>query len=282
MPSAEQYYLKVWGLTEYLAPNTTLADYEYIHNCIKLEQDVLLCLVPDKQVDRTLARTAQDDRRDSVITLTDLLPNEPVIPISYTNLKILLETIEKEMERMIENVQKNSSLLGSETLKYSKVVQAVRAVCTFMGQLETQEISEALYSFVETCEKFVRSTQDDSYHTVNQKPDVLVEVIVSHCNQIRAAVQGLIEMYCQAFRVEFQICGNQAPTSTIMISEVSDLVAIRIAALHRLPIQWKHDNYEIEAQVYHGTRRIGVHNTCMSLAVTTGAQALRKVMFNTE
>lgn len=55
--STEKYSLKVWGLTEYLAPETLLSDYEYIHNCIKLEQDVKLCLVPDHKVDRSLART---------------------------------------------------------------------------------------------------------------------------------------------------------------------------------------------------------------------------------
>lgn len=57
VPSTEKYSLKVWGLTEYLAPETTLSDYEYVHNCIKLEQDVVLCLVPDHKVDRSLART---------------------------------------------------------------------------------------------------------------------------------------------------------------------------------------------------------------------------------
>lgn len=169
MPSSEKYFLKVWGLTEYLAPNTTLSDYEYVHNCIKLEQDVLLCLVTHSKVDRTFSRTLQDDRRDDFITLTDLLPQEPVIPISYDHLLILLETIEKEMERIETNV----STLGSEMLKHSRVVQAVRAVCTFMGQLEIQEISEALYAFVETCERFINPTSDEPI----QKPTILGELI---------------------------------------------------------------------------------------------------------
>lgn len=68
-----------------------------------------------------------------------------------------------------------------------------------------------------------------------------------------------------------------------MISEITDRVTIRVSALHRLPIQWKHDNYEIEAQVYHGTRRIGYTARCMSLAVTSGSvNNLRKIMFNNE
>lgn len=59
-PSDDQYTLKVWGYNEYLAPTTLLADYEYVHNCIKLEEDVLLILIPDRLVDRSFARTVSD------------------------------------------------------------------------------------------------------------------------------------------------------------------------------------------------------------------------------
>lgn len=56
-PGKDRYTLKVWGYNEYLAPTTLLSDYEYVHNCIKLEEDVLLILIPDRLVDRSFART---------------------------------------------------------------------------------------------------------------------------------------------------------------------------------------------------------------------------------
>lgn len=56
-PGTEDYTLKVWGYNEYLAPSTLLSDYEYVHNCIKLEEDVCLILIPDKFIDKSLART---------------------------------------------------------------------------------------------------------------------------------------------------------------------------------------------------------------------------------
>lgn len=56
-PATDQYTLKVWGYNEYLAPTSLLCDYEYVHSCIKLEEDVLLILIPDKLVDKSLART---------------------------------------------------------------------------------------------------------------------------------------------------------------------------------------------------------------------------------
>lgn len=55
----EEYTLKVWGYNEYLAPTTLLSDYEYVHNCIKLDVDVLLMLVPDRLIDKSLARTVR-------------------------------------------------------------------------------------------------------------------------------------------------------------------------------------------------------------------------------
>lgn len=56
-PSRDKYTLKVWGCNEYLVPTTFLSDYEYVHNCIKLEEDVVLTLIPDSKVDKSFART---------------------------------------------------------------------------------------------------------------------------------------------------------------------------------------------------------------------------------
>lgn len=56
-PNKNKYTLKVWGCNEYLVPTTFLSDYEYVHNCIKLEEDILLTLIPDSKVDKSFART---------------------------------------------------------------------------------------------------------------------------------------------------------------------------------------------------------------------------------
>ena len=55
--NVEKYCLRVWGLSEYLAPNTTLAQYEYIHQCIKLEKDIELAIMIREQIKRSIART---------------------------------------------------------------------------------------------------------------------------------------------------------------------------------------------------------------------------------
>lgn len=51
------YMLKVRGLSEYFLPHTRLSCYLYVHQCIKLDENVELCLLPISQISRNLART---------------------------------------------------------------------------------------------------------------------------------------------------------------------------------------------------------------------------------
>ncbi|XP_026687194.1 phosphatidylinositol 4-phosphate 3-kinase C2 domain-containing subunit beta-like [Diaphorina citri] len=135
--SAEDYVLKVYHKNEYLTLHTLLGEYEYVHECIKLERDIEFTLLHKDQLDRSLARTSQDDLNDAALTLDDLLPKEMIQPISHESLLILLETFESEVERY-EKHQKQSK----------NVVQSVKALCTLLGNVETLEISTALEEFI--------------------------------------------------------------------------------------------------------------------------------------
>lgn len=61
----EKYCLRVWGLAEYFAPNTTLSQYEYIHQCIKLEKDIELAIMNKAQIKQSIARTVSDREESS-------------------------------------------------------------------------------------------------------------------------------------------------------------------------------------------------------------------------
>lgn len=150
---ASDYVLRVWGLAEYLTPNTSLSDYEYVHNCIKLDVDVTLAVMHMDEVSRPLARSLQDDNRDKTLTLENLLPNEPVTPISYDSLLILLETLEREMDRL-QRASEHSS--GSSGLQTRGVVQSVKAVCALLGNVETSEITGAVEGLVHQCQHFAQ------------------------------------------------------------------------------------------------------------------------------
>lgn len=296
---ASDYVLRVWGLAEYLTPSTSLSDYEYVHNCIKLDEDVSLVIMHMDDVCRPLARTVQDDNRDKTLTLENLLPNEPVTPISYESLLILLETLEREMDRL-----QNASA-GSVSLQTKGVVQSVKAVCALLGNVETSEITEAVEGLIQHCTHrpqpySVPPVQpklnldspyrteiggDDGYYSVvtlrrkENSERTLSDLVANQCEKIRDAVQHLIETYCQAFRVNFQL----VPQPTISsgkkcLSVVNDCVLVHIDGLHRLQSVWDHDEYLIAGQIYHGTRPIG--HTVLSQPVTAQNSYYKRVLFD--
>ncbi|PSN54649.1 hypothetical protein C0J52_01070 [Blattella germanica] len=266
------YVLKVWGSAEYFTSHTSLSDYEYIHQCIKLERDVELAILHVDQLTRPLTRTAQDDKRDAALTLEDLLPNEPVHPISYDSLIILLETLEREMERVQAAA---SQMCGTNTpglmpqLQSKGVLQAVKAVCALMGNVETQDITEAVEGFESVCLQFIPvpktenacpeiTSEDGDYSIVRLRRQPLSDAISTHCDRVRDAVQGLIETYCHAFRVDFQLNSRgELPINAKLSSTVLDSVLIHIGGLHRLLSGWNQDEFLLVAQIYHGTRPVG-------------------------
>ncbi|XP_044594663.1 phosphatidylinositol 4-phosphate 3-kinase C2 domain-containing subunit beta isoform X2 [Cotesia glomerata] len=294
--NADKYCLRVWGLAEYLAPNTTLAQYEYIHQCIKLEKDIELAIITRAQIKRSIARSLQDDNRDQDLKLEDILPNEPLEPISYDTLIILLETVEKEMERVetaaIQLAAPNHSSSLLPQLQPRGVVQSVKAVCALMGNIETYEITEAVDNFVNACCQFL-----PQMHTTNiecKKPEILhedgdysvvtlrtkfPELLGSHCHKIRDAIQDLVETYCNAFRVDFHKLRGEYLANSLVSSEVLDTVLVRVGALHRIPNSWKHDDYIVAAQIFHGTRPVG--NPVLSEPMTLNVNFYSRILFNT-
>lgn len=134
----------------------------------------------------------------------------------------MTETVEKEMERVetaaIQLATTNHSSTLLPQLQPRGVVQAVKAVSALMGSIETFEITEAVDNFVNACCQFLPQA-----HTANiecKKPEILHEdgdysvvtlrtkfpdVISSHCRKIRDAIQDLVETFCHAFRVDFEL-----------------------------------------------------------------------------
>jgi phosphatidylinositol-4-phosphate 3-kinase len=68
-------------------------------------------------------------------------------------------------------------------------------------------------------------------------------------------------------------------TDTLVSSQVIDTVLVRVGALHRLPSSWKHDDYIVAAQIFHGTRPVG--NPVLSEPMTAGhSNFYPKILFN--
>ncbi|KAK9497814.1 hypothetical protein O3M35_003734 [Rhynocoris fuscipes] len=280
--SIDQYVLKVHGLAEYLDPNALLSHYEYVHQCIKLEKDVELKLLKKDFLNKLLIRTAEDDKKDRNVLLENLLPKEPVQPISYDCLLILLETLEKEMERVIvmsKEISECDSMDCCPSLQPKSVMQAVKAICSLLGNIETLEISHALELFKNACDDFPKNRmnantwtkasvieEEGDYSLVMLPGDAFAKTLTDHCDKIRIAVLALIQMYINMFTVDFHISKQVTNSGAKNSSDICDSFIIYIGCLHRLSHNWQFDEYRVEAQIYHGTRPIGQRISTPSLS----------------
>ena len=119
--------------------NTSLQDYEYVHSCYKFDQDLNFVLVPASDLSaRHLQRTKQDDESDTKIKIEDISPLDQVKKLSYSELEILLETLDKESDRMSKMSRQLAECSDKEVmsaLRPKQLIQSVKAVTNFLGML---------------------------------------------------------------------------------------------------------------------------------------------------
>ncbi|GBP48239.1 Phosphatidylinositol 4-phosphate 3-kinase C2 domain-containing subunit alpha [Eumeta japonica] len=261
------YMLRVWGANEYLTPGSSLSEYDYIRECVRLEKDVRLYLQEGDH--NELARTSIDDARDAHLTLEDLLPScGPAATLNFDNLSIFLETLEGEMSRAVGEV-------GAEgTCSPTKVWQTVKAICTHAGKIETQQITNSLAAFVQAC-----SPQGDNkmmtpeivgdggdYCSVAVRSATPREALAVRCSGVRDAVRSLIALYERTQLVDFKMTDTQHlnpcnPEKALLSHLVTKNVIFCVEAVHRLPPSWNHDEYLFHAFICYGTLLIKSHLT---------------------
>lgn len=140
------------------------------------------------------------------------------------------------------------------------------------------------YSFVEVI-PYRRSSVDESQR----------DVVFLALDRVSDSVLSLVEMYSKSFPVSFRMkeskdmrrgdsdCGESEectflnPYETVFIKpilysdlkgmdETNERFAIRVGAIHRLKPEWvaTYDSYNLIAEVYHGTRWLGISSTKFS------------------
>lgn len=278
---SSEYILQVSGHNEFLSNETQLQSYEYVHQCYKFDRDVEFVLMPLSDVQHHFLRAAEDDKHDQVVRAEDLSPLDQIKTLSYEELQILLEYLEKESVRMIKVSDTLATCSDKEVmpaLRPKRMIQAVKAVSAFLGNVETTELTEACEKLITQCLEFdqAKGNEDPSGKL---RPEIVEEVgeryatvIISTTNKIhrdhakqiqltlgriKDGVQNLIEIYTKSFRVNFSFTSTmvhqRAPKETI---EIKETFLLRVCALHRLPSDWRYDDYKVSVQVYHGTRPI--------------------------
>lgn len=156
-------------------------------------------------------------------------------------------------------------------LSCSGVTQAVKMICALLGSLDTLSLTDVIDDLKSVCasgqtiytygdyggSKLNILSETGDYAQVSLRPKTTAEQISRRCNNIRNAIQSLLETYCNAFRVDFCVNTPDYTPNPISISKVSEPVMVHLMCLHRPPPNWKHDDYMLGAQIYYGTKYIG-------------------------
>ncbi|XP_062564724.1 phosphatidylinositol 4-phosphate 3-kinase C2 domain-containing subunit beta [Armigeres subalbatus] len=271
MNSVADYVLKAIGMQEILSTSSKLNQLQCVHNSIKLEHDVQLGFVPKTpRIMRTIARTSQDDQRDAEIRLEHILPKEATSAVGYDQLMILLETLEAEIDKLLSTADDHSP---HTILSCSGVTQAVKAICAMLGKIDTLDITKSVDDLKTCCDsgQTIYSYNDSSnynngslsivsesgdYAEVKLRPRTFSEQIRYRCNEVRIAIQSLLEIYSHAFRVTFMVNVPEWNTNPIPINKISQSIMVNVMCLHRIPELWRHDEYNLGVQIYHGARYI--------------------------
>ena len=111
----------------FLEHEAQLKDYEYVLHCYKFDLEPEFILVPKSELSLNLARSAQDDVKDSKVKPEDISPLDQVKKVSYEELKVLLETLDNECSRMAK-VQFYYSILNF-TQFYSNSLNFTQFFC---------------------------------------------------------------------------------------------------------------------------------------------------------
>lgn len=262
------FALKPIGIMEWLNPSAKLSHLEYIHQCMKLEKDVQLGLCPRTKMN-AIARTKQDDIRDAELKPEHVIAHEKCSSINYDTLMILLETLETEIDRL-ESASVDTS--PHTVVSCSGVIQAVKAICALLGNIDTLDIFEAIQELSHTCSsrqtkysykegvhagnKMDIISEQGDYAEVSLRPRTIGEQVRYRCNQVRSAVSLLVDIYSNAFRVDFCVAMPEYTSGPISIGQVSESVMVHIMCVHRPMINWKHEEYTLAVQIYHGTRYV--------------------------
>lgn len=291
------YILKVRGVDDYLSGETILGEYEYVHSCMKYDEDVVFTLMHADSVKQSYLRTEEDDLAVINVRVEDLMSAGSGEVVHHQTLIIVVETFETELLRLQNSgfqlvdgtpVQDLPSAMRSRRLR-----QVVKQMCALLGNLETTEVSDAINSLVATC-RIIQQSQgilDGEEDIPGQRvlstgshdssnPEDLKHMLRDTLSRLAGAVNNFLKMYAKAFRVDFTVDMTVDPTQECRdIQDVREKVLVKVQGLHRLELEWKYDEYFVEAQLFHGSRCIGQPVHSQTKKVVDDLKFYPKVIF---
>ncbi|XP_014669977.1 PREDICTED: phosphatidylinositol 4-phosphate 3-kinase C2 domain-containing subunit beta-like [Priapulus caudatus] len=159
----------------------------------------------------------------------------------------------------VVNVSRNR-MGGSDRINTTGLKQAVKAICTMMHRLETNDITRALQELTEAAAGDERTAAADTEHAnftvVNVSRNSNMIMAVEHLND---ALRRLVVMYCAAFKPNFTVIALCEPKGEAkLVTDMLDNLILNVVSAHRLPARWSalYDSYRLSCGIHHGTRRL--------------------------
>lgn len=261
--SSKDFILKIYDKSEYLLNNHPLSEFEYVHNCLKLDREIKFILQRKQDIPLPFLRTIDDDEQFLVFPKDYV--SQTTGCVSQTQLETLMNTFNKELESLMDHILKN---YGRQV--YVKgLSQSVKAVCTLLANIQTIEVTRSLKRAEDIVEQMLENQKQQGLSSAFKGTQEaislathssLVQEIQEVLEQLIKAINQLVKMYCTAFHTDFMLGSPVKKNySEKYATKVEDDFILHIATAHRIPAEWiqRYDEYRVVCSLHHGSRQIG-------------------------
>ncbi|KAL8561409.1 hypothetical protein ACOMHN_037306 [Nucella lapillus] len=246
-----------------------LSKFEFVHYCLKLDQDLTFELVSREQVTRPFIRTVDDDAQMLYFPREYIKTDDEAV--SRESLDLLLTSFYQAGQRLREQATQRDV----QRPPLQAFSQTVKAVCAVLAKIETITVTKALDRLQRVLAQMASPGSHASQmmgdrHPSSADPETLDAINVAvHCSlledlqeavdQVVAAVQQLVRMYCQTYHTDFSLGPSVLiPHNQTEVTAVQDGLIVHIATAHRLPGAGHnlYEEFQVVCSLYHGTHRL--------------------------
>lgn len=238
----DEYGLKIYGLDEFLLNSSQLGENPFVGQALAFGKDIRL------EVGRLCAHRREVTQQLDTSSIEDNVPhpsfkNVPVNPTAATSVTMqqvtdVINTLKKEMNNCA------AAAFSQGNASRSPVQQSVKLLCLVLGQITTQEISDALLSYSDTSKS--------------------VSELTTAAHRLAFAVHNIIGTYCRSARCNFDVLplkpclfiGDERKRREI--SEVEENLLVHVDSVHNIPSDFSSgfDEFYVAVHVMHGTAEL--------------------------
>ncbi|XP_048779556.2 phosphatidylinositol 4-phosphate 3-kinase C2 domain-containing subunit alpha-like isoform X2 [Ostrea edulis] len=261
--SAEDFILKVYDKSEYLLNEHRLSEYEYVHNCLKLDEDIKLIMQRKEDIPLFFLKTTDDDDQFLVFPKDYMSAAEGIV--TQAELETLMDALSREVESLTDSILKNMK----EHVHTRGLRESVKAICTILANIQNIDLTRSLKRAEDIVQQMLENQKQQHESSIFKGTQEaisiathssLVQEIQEVLEQLMKAVYQLIKMYCTAFHTDFMLGSPVKKNwSEKYVTKVEDDFILHISTAHRIPTEWiqKYDEYKVVCSLHHGSRKIG-------------------------